>query len=79
MTMTEIERALRALRLSGIAATLGTRLMQAQASQQPFLETFAAAAVLATLLVAGSIDGLVHHYNAESQIASAQPVDVAQR
>jgi DNA replication protein DnaC len=42
MTMTEIERALRALRLSGIAATLGTRVMQAQAAQQPFLETFAA-------------------------------------
>jgi len=42
MTLTEIERALRALRLSGIAATLNTRVMQAQASQQPFLETFAA-------------------------------------
>ena len=42
MNMTEIERALRALRLSGIAATLNTRVMQAQASQQPFLETFAA-------------------------------------
>ena len=42
MTMNEIERALRALRLSGIAATLGTRVMQAQATQEPFLETFAA-------------------------------------
>ncbi len=41
MTMTEIERALRELRLSGIAATLSTRVMQAQATQQPFLETFA--------------------------------------
>lgn len=41
MTMNEIERALRALRLSGIAATLGTRVMQAQATQEPFLETFA--------------------------------------
>ncbi len=39
MTITEIERALRDLRLSGIAATLNTRVMQAQASQQPFLET----------------------------------------
>ena len=42
MSPTEIDRALRALRLSGIAATLNTRLMQAEASQQPFLETFAA-------------------------------------
>jgi DNA replication protein DnaC len=42
MTMIEIERALRDLRLSGIADTLSTRVMQAQAAQQPFLETFAA-------------------------------------
>ena len=42
MTINEIERALRELRLSGIAATLNTRVMQAQSSQQPFLETFAA-------------------------------------
>ena len=42
MTMQEIERALRELRLSGIAATLGTRVMQAQSTQQPFLDTFAA-------------------------------------
>jgi DNA replication protein DnaC len=42
MTMIEIERALRELRLSGIAETLSTRVMQAQAAQQPFLETFAA-------------------------------------
>lgn len=42
MNMTEIERALRELRLSGIADTLSTRMMQAQAAQQPFLETFAA-------------------------------------
>jgi hypothetical protein len=41
MTMNEIERALRDLRLSGIAATLSTRVMQAQATQAPFLETFA--------------------------------------
>jgi hypothetical protein len=32
---------------------------------------FAAAAVLATLLVAGSINGLVDHYNADAQIAAA--------
>ena len=42
MNMTEIERALRELRLSGIADTLSTRVMQAQAAQQPFVETFAA-------------------------------------
>jgi DNA replication protein DnaC len=41
MTINEIERALRDLRLSGIAATLNTRVMQAQSSQQPFLETLA--------------------------------------
>ena len=33
MNMTEIERALRELRLSGIADTLATRVMQAQAAQ----------------------------------------------
>jgi DNA replication protein DnaC len=42
MNMIEIERALRELRLSGIAATLSTRVLQAQTAQQPFLETFAA-------------------------------------
>jgi len=42
MNMTEIERALRELRLSGIADTLSTRVMQAQAAQQPFLETLGA-------------------------------------
>lgn len=42
MNMTEIERALRELRLSGIADTLATRVMQAQAAQQPFLETLGA-------------------------------------
>ena len=42
MTMQEIERALRELRLSGIAATLSTRVMQAQSTQEPFRDTFAA-------------------------------------
>lgn len=42
MNMHEIERALRALRLSGIATTLSTRVMQAQSTQEPFLNTFAA-------------------------------------
>lgn len=42
MNMIEIERALRQLRLSGMAQTLPTRVMQAQAAQEPFLQTFAA-------------------------------------
>ena len=42
MNMIEIERALRELRLSGMAQTLPTRLMQAQAAQEPFVQTFAA-------------------------------------
>lgn len=40
MSFAEIDRALRELRLSGIGTTLETRVLQAQASQQPFLETF---------------------------------------
>jgi len=39
MTLTEIDRTLRQLRLSGIAATLSTRVLEAQTTQQPFLET----------------------------------------
>jgi DNA replication protein DnaC len=42
MNMIEIEHALRELRLGGIQQTLTTRAMQAQTSQEPFLETFAA-------------------------------------
>lgn len=42
MNMTEIDNALRQLRLSGMQQTLTTRAMQAQASLEPFLETFAA-------------------------------------
>jgi DNA replication protein DnaC len=41
MTLIEIERALRELRLSGIADTLSTRVLQAQSTQEPFLETLA--------------------------------------
>ena len=36
MSKHEIERALIELRLSGMAATLETRILQAQASGQPF-------------------------------------------
>jgi DNA replication protein DnaC len=42
MNPIEIERVLRSLRLSGIAETLSTRVMQAQAAQEPFLDTLAA-------------------------------------
>ena len=42
MNMIEIQRALRELRLRGIDEALCTRMTQAQAAQQPFLETFAA-------------------------------------
>jgi hypothetical protein len=41
MSMNEIERALRELRLSGIRATLDTRILEAQSNQAPFLDTFA--------------------------------------
>ena len=50
MNKTEMERALRELRLSGITATLETRILQAQANGQPFLETFC-------LLLQDELDG----------------------
>ena len=40
MTMPEIERCLRQLRLSGVRDTLQTRVLQAQGANQSFLETF---------------------------------------
>lgn len=39
MNTTDIERALKQLRLSGISATLSTRVLEAQSSQQSFMET----------------------------------------
>jgi DNA replication protein DnaC len=42
MTTHDIETTLRKLRLSGMAETLQTRLMQAQAAQEPFLDTLSA-------------------------------------
>ena len=42
MSMTEIEQTLKQLRLSGVRATLETRLLEAQASNLSFLETFSA-------------------------------------
>jgi hypothetical protein len=38
----DIELTLRKLRLSGMAETLQTRAMQAQAAQEPFMDTLAA-------------------------------------
>lgn len=40
MTLNEIETTLRKLRLSGICATLSTRILEANSTQAPFLETF---------------------------------------
>ena len=40
MTLPEIERTLKQLRLSGVRATLETRILQAQSANQAFLETF---------------------------------------
>ena len=40
MSMVEIENALKQLRLSGIRATLETRVVEAQARELPFLDTF---------------------------------------
>jgi DNA replication protein DnaC len=42
MTLPEIEKALKRLRLSGIRATLETRILEAQAANLSFLETFSA-------------------------------------
>jgi DNA replication protein DnaC len=42
MTMMEIEKALKQLRLSGMRATLETRVLEAQAANLSFLETFSA-------------------------------------
>ncbi len=42
MSMFEIEKALKQLRLSGVRATLETRILESQASHLSFLETFSA-------------------------------------
>ena len=42
MSMSEIEKALKQLRLSGVRATLETRLLETQAAKLSFLETFSA-------------------------------------
>ena len=49
------------------------------ASSRQARSVFALAAVLATLLVVGSIEGLSQHYSADLQLAGAKPVEVAQR
>lgn len=46
----------------------------------PWLRSiFAVASVVATLAIAGAIEGLVAHYGAEPQLARANTVTVAQR
>jgi DNA replication protein DnaC len=42
MSMTEIEQALKQLRLAGVRATLETRLLEAQSANLSFLDTFSA-------------------------------------
>ncbi|HEX8013069.1 MAG TPA: ATP-binding protein [Casimicrobiaceae bacterium] len=42
MSMIEIEQALKQLRLSGVRATLQTRLLESQAANLSFLESFSA-------------------------------------
>ena len=42
MSTMEIEKALKQLRLSGVQATLQTRVLESQVSQLPFMETFSA-------------------------------------
>ena len=42
MSMMEIEQALKQLRLSGVRATLPTRLLESQAANLSFIETFSA-------------------------------------
>ena len=42
MTITELERSLRALRLSGMTATLETRALQVAQQQMDFIEAFSA-------------------------------------
>ena len=49
------------------------------ASSSQVRAVLAVAAVLATLVVAGSIEGLSQHYAAETQLASAKTISGAQR
>ena len=49
------------------------------ASSKQVRSILAFVAVLASLLVLGSIDGLSQHYGADAQLAGAKPVAVAQR
>jgi hypothetical protein len=40
---------------------------------------FAVVAVLATIVVAAAIEGLIDHYGGEAQVVASQPVVIAQR
>jgi hypothetical protein len=49
------------------------------ASSRQARSILAVAAIVATMLVVGSIEGLSQHYGAEAQFASAKPITVAHR
>jgi hypothetical protein len=49
------------------------------ASSKPVRSILAVAAVLATVLVASSIEGLSQHYGAQAELAASKAVTVAQR
>ena len=50
-----------------------------RASSKQARSILAFVAVLATLLVLGSIEGMSRHYGADAQLTSAKPVSLAQR
>lgn len=49
------------------------------ASSRKVRSILAFLAVLSTILVLGSIDGLSQHYGTEAQLASVKPVSIAYR
>lgn len=50
-----------------------------RASSKRSRSILAVFAVVTTLLVVGSIEGLSRHYGSEAQVASTKPVTVAKR
>ena len=62
---------------SPLNATAGADMnREFKASSKQARSTFGVMAVLATVLVLVSIDGLSQHYSAESQVAGAKPLNV---
>ena len=68
MNTHDIELTLRKLRLSGMAETLQTRALQAQAAQEPFMDTLAA-------LLQDEMDRRHSRLMARRVVASLRPVD----